>query len=97
MLSLIGHWAQVIDTWLKQHVGRPYTYLLVVGLVTGIGATVRQVEDAIGHPGDMSKIVLTVAFDTVLILNQLAQLHEYAESRRTRRAERKAAKRREQP
>jgi len=85
MLSLLGHWAQAIDLWLKAHVGRPYTYLLVAGLITGIGATVRQVEDAVGHPGDMSKIVLTVAFDSVLVINQLAQLHEYAELRRTRR------------
>jgi hypothetical protein len=92
MFSLLGHGAQVVDLWLKTHLGRPYTYLLVFGLITGIGATVRGIEDAVGHPGDMSKIAFTVALDSVLVINQLAQLHEYAELRRTRRATRKAAK-----
>ncbi len=92
MFSLLGHGAQAVDHWLKTHLGRLYTYVLVFGLVAGIGATVRGIEDAVGHPGDMSKIAFTVVLDTLLVINQLAQLHEYAELRRTRRAERKAAK-----
>jgi hypothetical protein len=86
-----GAWR--LDQWLKDKVGRPYTILLTAALIAGISANVRAVEGQIGHAGNLTIIVLTVVFDAILLINQLAQLHEYREVRRQKRAEKRAEKR----
>ena len=83
-----GAWR--LDQWMKEHVGRTYTVILTVGLVASISANVRQVEAAVSHAGNLAVIVLTVALDVILIVNQLAQLHEYRQARRQEKAGRNA-------
>jgi hypothetical protein len=83
-----GAWR--LDQWMKAHVGRTYTVILTVGLVASVSANVRQVEAAVSHAGNLAVIALTVVLDLILIVNQVAQLHEYRQARRERKAERKA-------
>jgi hypothetical protein len=83
-----GAWR--LDQWLKAKIGRPYTILLTAALIAGISANVRAVEAEIGHAGNMTVIVLTVVFDAILLINQLAQLHEYREVRRAKRADKRS-------
>jgi hypothetical protein len=83
-----GAWR--LDQWMKVHIGRTYTIILTVGLVASVSANVRQVEAAISHAGNLAVIALTVALDLILIVNQIAQLHEYRQARRERKAERNA-------
>jgi hypothetical protein len=77
-----GAW---LDQWMKEHVGRTYTVILTIGLVASISANVQGIETKLQHPGNLVTIALTVAVDVVLLVNQLAQLHEYRQARRARK------------
>jgi hypothetical protein len=90
MFTGLANFAWRLDQWMKQHVGRTYTIVLMVGLVASLSANVREVEAQISHAGNLLTITLTVAVDLVLIVNQIAQLHEYRQARLERKAERKA-------
>ena len=81
---ITGAWR--LDQWLKHKVGRPYTMLLMAALVAGISANVRAVEQEARNTGNLIVIGFTVALDLVLLVNQLAQLHEYRQARRARKA-----------
>jgi hypothetical protein len=80
-----------LDQWMKEHVGRTYTVILTIGLVAGISANVRAVEQEVRNTGNLIVIGFTVALDLILLVNQLAQLHEYRQARRARRARAKDA------
>ena len=93
--------AWTLDQWLKTKVGRPYTVLLTVALVTGLSANIEAAVRELSKGGNLVAIALTVGVYAILLVNQLAQLHEYRQTirahreasndrRAARRAERKA-------
>ena len=97
MVGRILEWAFQFDAWLKQHIGRPYTIVLGISLGIGISANVRSLEQMIESPAPPSAdrlvaLVGTALVQMALLINQLAQLHEYRQYVRQRRAERKELK-----
>ena len=86
MFGTVSDAAWRLDQWMKEHVGRTYTIVLAIGLIASISANVRGIETKLQHPGNLVTIVLTVAVDIVLLVNQLAQLHEYRQARHARKA-----------
>jgi hypothetical protein len=91
MIGLIASYAHRLDAWLKEHVGRFYTTVLLIALVSSIVATVRGMIVAFGSQNWIAAAV-TLVVDVLLIINQLAQFQEYRVLVRDRRAARKAAK-----
>ncbi|HLK26514.1 MAG TPA: hypothetical protein VKT30_17800 [Caulobacteraceae bacterium] len=89
-LAIEGAWR--LDQWLKAKVGRTYSVLLTVVLITGIVANVRTVLRDMASTGNVAAFAVTTLVYLVLIVNQLAQLHEYRQEARARREERKARK-----
>lgn len=87
MIETVLKASSALDAWLREHLGRPYLAALGVGLVLGIIATVRDLVDDIGSESVL-KLLLFVVFQAALLVNQLAQFHDY----RRERQERKAAK-----
>jgi hypothetical protein len=92
MIRTLGVWAHWLDRWLKTHVGRPYTIVLVIGLVGSITASIKAITTEFASTGNIAVAAGTIAMDIILLVNQLAQFHEYREFSRERRAARKAAK-----
>jgi hypothetical protein len=90
MFTGVATAAWTIDQWLKEHLGRPYTIILAIGLVAAISANVEGIETKVQHGGSLIAVALNVVVDAVLLVNQLAQLHEYRSAVRERRAARKA-------
>jgi len=84
--------AHRFDHWLRLRVGRLYTLVLAFSLVAGIGATARSIGKAIDSPAGVGAVV-AIAVQAALLVNQLAQLHEYREAAAIRRQ----ARRREKP
>ena len=99
MFSLIVGRAYEIDQWLKAHVGRLYTTILASSLGMGIVASFGVVAHAFGANVSTKAGLVALgaaAVQAALLVNQLAQLHEYRQQARERRAarrERKAQKR----
>jgi hypothetical protein len=92
MLTSVSTLAWTIDQWLKEHLGRPYTIILTVGLVAAISANIQGIEAKIEHGGGFIGVALNVVVDAILLVNQLAQLHEYRQERRAKREARKQSK-----
>ena len=86
-------WAYELDAWLKQRLGRPYTAILGVGLTLGIIATVKSLKVAIETGHNPYVLAGTVVFEAALLINQLAQFHEYRQHVRARRRAKSDAKR----
>jgi len=84
-----------LDAWLKERVGRPYTAILGVGLTLSIAATTQNLSDAIEHGRSPVVLAGTVVFEVALLINQLAQFHEYREHVRARRRKARAEAKRE--
>ena len=78
-----------LDQWLKDKVGRLYTLVLMFALVAGISANARALVQDVRSAGNIVVIALTVALYLILLINQLAQLHEYRQAARERRDARK--------
>ncbi len=89
-LMRAAHW---LDAWLREHLGRPYFALLGAGLVLGILASLRQLDQEIGSKVGILKITGLVAFQLVLLVNQLAQFHDYHQDRSQRREVRRQTRR----
>jgi len=85
MIETVLKASSVLDAWLREHLGRPYLAALGVGLVLGIIATVQQLAEDIGSDSVL-KLSLFVAFQAALLVNQLAQFHDYRQERKARRA-----------
>jgi len=81
-----------LDQWLKERVGRPYTILLAAVLVMGMVANIRAAILELRGGRNLPVIALTIALYAILLINQLAQLHEYRQAVRARREARKAGK-----
>ncbi len=90
MIETVGRIAVLIDAWLREHVGRAYSGILGVGLVLGLIATFSELGKELGSGVSVLKIAGLVAFQAVLLINQLAQFHDYRTQRKQRRAERRA-------
>jgi hypothetical protein len=90
-------WAYELDQWLKAHLGRPYTIILASSLGAGIaaaGANLGQLFSKPVTPSIASVATLLGAglVQVALLINQLAQLHEYRQFARERRAARREAR-----
>lgn len=83
-----SHW---LDAWLREHLGRPYLAILGVGLVFGIIATFGELGHEISSGASILKLGFLIAFQVALLINQLAQFHDYREERRQRREAKRAA------
>lgn len=92
MLGIVLRWASWLDAWLKDRVGWPYNTLLTVALGLGISTTVKTISTAIFSPKAFASLGLALAFQVVLLINQLAQLQQSREERRARREARRARK-----
>ena len=84
-LSLVVGLAWRLDRFLKHTVGRPYNMALGAGLVLSIIATVRTIETQLSSRANLVGLGFAVLFEATLLINQLAQLHEFREAVRTRR------------
>ena len=89
MLSFVLDGAHSVDTWLKAHLGRVYNLVLGLGLGLGIGAAINSLTKEFGAGVGAWKLAGLIAFQLLLLLNQLAQLHDMREQRRQRRAARR--------
>lgn len=90
MLANLSRRAYELDIWLHENVGRPYIAILSVGLAISILDSVRSLGDTLSGSvhdlGDIIGLLLVLAFQSGLLVNQMAQWHE----RRTRRRREKA-------
>ena len=93
MLGYVLDGAHWLDAWLKAHLGRLYNFVLGAGLGLGISAAVNELQKEIGQGAAAWKLAGLIAFQALLLLNQLAQLREFREGVRARRAARRAARR----
>ena len=81
MLAKISLRAHELDIWLHENVGRPYIAILGWGLVFTIIESLRSLghtlsENASGLFSTI-KLLLILAFQAGLLVNQLAQWHEH--------------------
>lgn len=83
--------SHVIDAWLREHLGRPYLAILGVGLVLGIIATIGELSKEVSSGASIIKLLALVVFQVALLINQLAQFHDYREERRQRREAKRAS------
>jgi hypothetical protein len=94
MLGTVLRWADWLDDWLKARLGRPYNTALGIALGLGIAASVKSIDLAFHAKlvswDTLAILAATVLFQLVLLINQLAQLHDFREETRQRRAERQA-------
>jgi hypothetical protein len=88
MLGFVLDGAHWLDAWLKQHLGRVYNIVLGLGLGLGISAAVNNLTKEFGQGASAWKLGALIAFQVLLLLNQLAQLRDFREERRQRRAAR---------
>jgi len=89
MIGLVLDGAHWLDDWLKVHLGRLYNLVLGAGLGLGISAAINALEKEIGQGVAAWKLAGLIAFQMLLLLNQLAQLREFRETPRARRAARR--------
>ena len=90
MLTGLIRGASWLDAWLHQHVGRLYIGILGWGLVIAIGDGIGRLAKSFAPDDgrlDVLRIVLTVALQSALLVNQLAQWGELRQRRRARKAE----------
>lgn len=91
MIRLVLLASHRLDAWLREHLGRPYLALLGVGLVFGIIATVGELDHEIRSGSSVLKLGFLAAFQVALLINQLAQFHDYRQERRQRKQAKRAA------
>ncbi|MGA0600960.1 hypothetical protein ACO2Q3_09670 [Caulobacter sp. KR2-114] len=85
MIATILKLSSALDAWLREHIGRPYLAALGVGLVLGIVAAFQDLMKDLGRHDSVVKLSLFIAFQAALLVNQLAQFHDYREERRRQR------------
>ena len=90
MLGFVLDGAHWLDAWLKEHLGRIYNAILGLGLGLGISAAINTFAKELGQGADAWKLGGLIAFQAVLLLNQLAQLRDFRQEARARRAARRA-------
>lgn len=90
MLSRLTRYAHWLDLWLHKHIGRPYEFILSIGLGLSIVASATTLGQIVATgggalQGDLVKTIGIVIFQVALLINQLAQLDERRARRRRRR------------
>jgi hypothetical protein len=85
-VTALAYW---LDRRLRERFGRPYRGILSAGLVIGIVGTVEALSKAFSKT-NIAALATTVVFQVALLINQLAQMHEFRQERRARREARKA-------
>lgn len=81
-----AHW---LDAWLKRRLGRVYNVILGLGLGLGISAAVNTLTKELGQGASVWKLAALIGFQALLLLNQLAQLRDFRQDIRARRAVRR--------
>lgn len=93
MLAKLSLRAHELDIWLHANVGRPYIAILGWGLVFSILDSLRSLSHTLttesGSLFGQVKLLLILAFQAGLLINQLAQWHQHRQ--RHRRPRRKQA------
>ena len=83
MLANISRRAHELDIWLHENVGRPYIAILGWGLVISIIDSLGSLGHTLGAQADglfgLVKLLLILAFQAGLLVNQLAQWHQHRE------------------
>jgi hypothetical protein len=90
MLGFVLDGAHWLDAWLKEHLGRIYNVVLGLGLGLGISAEVNSLTKELGQGASVWKLAGLIGFQALLLLNQLAQLRDFRQDVRQRRAARRA-------
>jgi hypothetical protein len=85
MILMICRWARQLDEWLQQRLGRPYNFVLGVGLVTEIINQMRQLGPKLHSAPTVIGAVLTLAVEFALLLHQVGALSHHIERRRAAR------------
>ena len=85
----LTYWAWRLDRWMQRQFGTPYRVVLSIGLVASISATWEALAKSIHSTTNIAVTIATVLFQTALLINQLAQMHQ----RRRARVRRQALKR----
>jgi hypothetical protein len=85
-LRALTYWAWRLDRWMQRQFGTPYRVVLSAGLVASISASWNALVTTIHSTTNVAIIIATVLFQTLLLINQLAQIHQ----RRRARARRKS-------
>lgn len=81
MIPTILKLSSALDAWLREHIGRPYLGALWVGLILGIIAAFQDLMKDLSRHDNVLKLSLFIAFQAALLVNQLAQFHDYREER----------------
>jgi hypothetical protein len=80
VLTNLSHRAYELDIWLHEHVGRPYIAILGFGLAVSILESLRSLAHTLSGPvdslGGIIKLLLVLAVQGGLLVNQMAQWHE---------------------
>ena len=76
--------AHELDEWLHQNVGRAYIAILGWGLVISMLASLQVLGHALSGGKSGITPLLTLVFQSALLVNQLAQWHDLRERRRRR-------------
>jgi len=91
LLAKLGLRAHALDIWLHENVGRPYIAILGWGLVFSIFESLRSLGHTLSSNADSMfgtvKVLLILAFQVGLLVNQLAQWHQHRQRHRRARPE----------
>jgi hypothetical protein len=82
----LSYWAWRLDRWMQRQFGTPYRIVLSAGLVASIGASWNALVTTIHSSTNVAIIIATVLFQTLLLINQLAQMHQRRRARVRRKA-----------
>ena len=97
MLSTISRRAHELDIWLHENVGRPYIAILGWGLFFSILDSLRSLGHTLGENAHsltgMIKLLVILAFQAGLLVNQLAQWHQHRQRHRRTRPDRQTERR----
>ncbi|HTW36283.1 MAG TPA: hypothetical protein VMD53_16800 [Rhizomicrobium sp.] len=81
MIGAIARGAYHLDTWLQEHVGRPYNALLGVGLVIEIVRGATELVASIDASRPLSWPIFHIALGLALLIHQLGALSHRLEAR----------------
>jgi hypothetical protein len=82
MILRICRWALWLDEWLQARLGRPYNFLLGVGLVTEIVGQLGRLGARLESAPTVLRSVLILAVELALLLHQIGALSHHMERRR---------------
>lgn len=81
MIGAIARGAYWLDTWLQEHVGRPYNALLGIGLVIEIIRGATELSERIRTTQSLAIPIFQIALGAALLIHQLGALSHRLEAR----------------